>query len=99
MLTLEEVIEMMLDLNQNFPRKDLSMPVGLYVETKMYNFYKSNFGIDFADVLYNVLKKYDLETVAKANSKLPIIIECFEIESLERFQKLSDLPLVFLMFW
>ena len=51
----------------------------------MYNFYKTNFGIEFADVLYNVLKKYDLETVDKAKDRLPIIIECFEMESLERF--------------
>ena len=65
----------------------------------MYNFYKSNFGIEFADVLYNILKKYDLETVEKSKDKLPIIIECFEMESLERFQQLTDLPLVFLMFY
>jgi hypothetical protein len=82
MLTLEDTIEMLLELNQNFPRGDISQKVGLYIETKMYSFYKHNFGIEFADVLYNVLKKYDLETVAKSSAKLPIIIECFEMESL-----------------
>ena len=73
--------------------------MGLYIETKMYEFYKKTYNIEFADVLFEVLKKYDLETVAKSSEKLPIIIECFEMESLVRFQQLTDLPLVFLMFW
>lgn len=75
------------------------MKVGLYIETKMYNFYLNTYGIDFAVELYKVLKKYDLETVEKANKKLPIIIECFEPEALISFAKLSDLPLIQLMFW
>ena len=75
------------------------MKVGLYIETKMYNFYLNTFGKDIAVELYNVLKKYDLETVEKSSKKLPIIIECFEKESLVKFAELSDLPLVYLMFW
>ncbi len=99
MVTLEETIEMLLNWNYHFPRKDIGQKVGLYIETKMYNFYKNSKGIDFADALYAVLKKYDIETVAKASAKLPIIVECFEIEALQRFAQLSDLPLVYLMFW
>ena len=45
-------------------------------------------------MLYDVLNKYNLETVEKSNAKLPIIIECFEPEALKAFAKLSDLPLV-----
>ena len=37
--------------------------------------------------------------MAKAEAKLPIIVECFERASLERFAQLSDLPLIYLMFW
>jgi len=74
------------------------MKVGLYIETKMYAFYKSR-GLDIAEMLFNVLKKYDLETVEKSNAKLPIIVECFEKDSLTTFGKLSDLPLVYLMFY
>ena len=48
MMTLEETIELLLELNQNQPRTDINMPVGLYVETKMYNFYLDNFGQDLA---------------------------------------------------
>ena len=50
-------------------------------------------------MVYETLKKYDLETVEKSNAKLPIIIECFEKEALIKFAELSDLPLVYLMFW
>jgi hypothetical protein len=61
------------------------MKVGLYVETKMYNFYLHTYGIDMAEQVFNTLKKYDIETVEKASKKLPIIIECFEPESLQKF--------------
>lgn len=50
-------------------------------------------------MLYDVLKKYDIETISKSNSKLPIIIECFEPQALIKFATLSDLPLIQLMFW
>ena len=62
-MTLEEVIELMLNLNTNFPRHDLSQKVGLYIETKMYNFYLNTYGRDLAQMLYDTLKKYDIETV------------------------------------
>lgn len=93
-MTLEETIELMLELNQNQPRADISMPVGLYIETKMFNFYQNTYGEDLAEMLFNVLQKYNIETVDKANAKLPIIVECFEPESLIRFAQLSDLPLI-----
>lgn len=47
-MTLEEVIELMLNLNKNFPRHDLGQKVGLYIETKMYNFYLNTFKKDLA---------------------------------------------------
>lgn len=50
-------------------------------------------------MLFDVLKKYDLETVEKSNKKLPIIIQSFEKDALVKFGTVSDLPLVQLMFW
>ena len=96
---MEETIEMLLELNDNFPRKDIQMKVGLYIETKMYNFYKDTYGQDIVVMVYEVLKKYDIENVKKSAAKLPVIIECFEKEGLIKFAELSDLPLVYLMFW
>lgn len=51
----------------------------------MYEFYLTNFGINSAEMLYNALKNYSLETVDKCKDKLPIVIECFEPESLKKF--------------
>ena len=49
MLTLEETIEMLLNMNANHPRTDIGEKVGLYIETKMFNFYKNVHGIDIAE--------------------------------------------------
>jgi glycerophosphoryl diester phosphodiesterase len=54
--------------------------------------------VDLAQKLYDTLSKYGIESIDKSNSKLPIIVECFEAESLRKFAALSDLPLIQLMF-
>ena len=54
-MTLQETIELLLELNQNQPRTDIGMKVGLYIETKMYNFYLTTYGVDLAQELFNVL--------------------------------------------
>jgi glycerophosphoryl diester phosphodiesterase len=57
-----------------------------------------NYGLNFADILFDHLKAFSLETVEKSiETKIPIIIECFEPESLKKFSQLSDLPLILLM--
>lgn len=58
-------------------------PTGLYVETKMFEFYQSR-GIDSAKMTYDVLAKYGLETIEKSEPIMPIILECFESGSLKR---------------
>jgi len=63
----------------------------------MYEFYLTKYGIDSAEMLYKALKNHNLETVEKCQDTLPIVIECFEPESLQKFGTLSDLPLVQLM--
>lgn len=97
-MTLEETIDLMFELNTDFPRTDAEFPVGLYIETKMYNYYKEH-GTDTAELLFKVLQSYDIETVEKASHVLPIIIECFEEDALKKFATLSDLPLIFLYTW
>ena len=63
----------------------------------MYNFYKKNYGIDSAEMVINVLKSYGLDTVDGCKDRLPIILECFEEESLAKMQSLgSNLPRIFL---
>lgn len=97
-MTLEETLDLVLSLNKDYPKKNGDV-VGVYMETKMWNFYNSTFGLDIAEKTFEVLKSYGLETVEKASAKMPIIIESFEKEALISFGKLSDLPLVYLMFY
>ena len=97
-VTLEEVIEQMLDLNKHKPQlKSKSRPTGLYIETKMYEWYKNNRSINIAEETFKVLKKYGLHTVKDSENKIPVIMECFEEGSLRRLANLTDLPLVFLI--
>jgi glycerophosphoryl diester phosphodiesterase len=96
-MTFEEVIELMFELHEKYPNSDRKYPIGLYVETKMYAFYKQQSGRDIANMTYDVLKKYNLSTIEDCQDKLPIIIECFEGDSLKQFATLSNLPLVRLM--
>lgn len=56
-----------------------------------------NYKIDVAEMLYELLKEYGLHTIAGSKDRLPIIIQCFEKESLIRMKQLTDLPTVFLI--
>ena len=96
MVTLEETIEMLLNLNANYPKEK---KVGLYLETKMYGYYKEQYNEDIVERVFEVLQKYGIETLDKASEKLPVIVESFEREALLRMRELTDLPLVYLMFY
>jgi glycerophosphoryl diester phosphodiesterase len=73
----------MFDLQKQHPNATgRQYPIGLYIETKQYGFYKENYGIDIAEKVFENLKAYGLETVEKSEQKIPIILECFELESL-----------------
>ena len=96
MVTLDEAIELLLFLNAKYPRHGRKYPVGLYIETKMYNFYKER-GIDSAEKVIGTLQKYGLDSVEKSKDRIPIILECFEKESLQHMQSMgNDLPRIYL---
>jgi len=56
-MTLEEVIEQMFELQKINPEVNESRTnrVGLYIETKMYAFYLDNYGINIAQMLFDTL--------------------------------------------
>ena len=91
-MNLEEAIELMLDLNAKAPRKEKQYKTGLYIETKQVQFYNEIRNVDIAKILYDTLRKYDIHTTAKAEQKLPIILESFEQDSLLYFKNVTDLP-------
>ena len=97
LMRLEDTIELMLMLNFEVPKSDKKFKTGLYIETKFVQFYKEIKNFDIASILYDVLKKYDIETVEKALNKLPIIIQSFEEESLLFFKNTTDLPRIKLL--
>jgi len=97
-MRLEDVIELMLKLNEESPRTDNIFKTGLYIETKGVGLYKE-LGYNIAELFYDVLAKYDIETAEKAGKKLPIVIESFEQDSLLFFKNITDLPTVQLMFF
>ena len=76
--------------------KNRKHPIGLYIEPKFRKFYL-NYDIDIAELMFNTLKAYGLETVNKSMNTIPIVIESFEPDLLKKFGTLSDLPLVLLM--
>jgi glycerophosphoryl diester phosphodiesterase len=80
-LTVEETIQNLLKNNQLSPLGK-EFPVGLYIEWKSYDYYVDHYGYDTVDMLYDLLKKYGLETVEKSQNKLPIIVQSFKRRSL-----------------
>ena len=82
-MTLDETVELMFKMNKEHPHVGRKYPVGLYIETKMYNFYKDR-GFDSAEMVINTLKKHGLDSVEKSTNTIPIILECFEKESLQK---------------
>lgn len=97
-MRLDDAIELMLNLNAKAPVKGKKFKTGLYIETKVVQFYKEQRNVDIAKLVFEVLSKYDIETVEKASKKLPIILESFEKESLFYFKNVTDLPRIQLMF-
>ena len=93
----EEAIELLIKLNKEAPREGRKFKTGLYVETKMVQWYKEFRDVDIAKLVYDVLVKYDLHTVKLASEKLPIILESFEEDSLHYFETVTDLPRIQLM--
>jgi len=96
-MRLEDAIELMIELNEKAPKKDRQFRTGLYIETKAVRFYKEKRNVDIAQILYQTLVKYGLDSVEKATEKLPIIIESFEQDSLLFFKSKTDLPTIQLM--
>ena len=45
----------MLDLYKSHPKTDRKWKIGLYVETKMYQFYIDQFGDNIAQKMFDVL--------------------------------------------
>ena len=97
-LTLVELIQTVKMLNEDEPRiVNTATTPGLYIELKDYNNYLSEKGWDLAQMLFSTLSNNGLGNISDSKDTMPIIIQSFDFEALEKFATLSDLPLVQLM--
>jgi len=70
--------------------------VGAYIELKEPSYFNSQ-GFPVEKMLLDVLDKFEVGNLKNATEKCPIILQCFEYETLEYFSKVTDLPLVYLI--
>ena len=99
-VTLDEMIQFMIDMKENHVRDSGIQNPGLYIEVKDPIWYEETHQMDLTRETFEVLKRWGLETIEKSTAAgIPIIFQCFEIETLIVFKELSDLPLVFMMDW
>ena len=70
--------------------------LGAYIELK-YPAYFNSIGIHVEDLLLKVLRERSIDTIKGASQICPIILQCFELQSLEYMAKFTDLPLVMLL--
>jgi len=95
MMTLQELIDTVRLLNSDAPRvSNGDTKVGLYIEIKDYQGQIVSPGYNLAELLFNTLNENNLATISDCQDEIPIIIQSFELEGLEKFATLSDLPLV-----
>ena len=92
-LTLDEAIKIIGDLNR---QKLKPTKTGLYIELKNPQ-YAKGLGYEPEKALMKVLHNHNIYDVAKASNDVPIIIQCFDPETLKNLSKMTDLPLVQLM--
>jgi glycerophosphoryl diester phosphodiesterase len=67
--------------------------VGIYPELKHPTFLLQQ-GIDGVDLLLAAIKKEGLDGPNNGKAAIPLFIQCFEVGTLQRLDKLTDLPLV-----
>ena len=70
-------------MNEIFP--DVNR-IGLNIEVKIPDQYKEEFGIDVNERLWNILEKFDLHLKENAARTLPIIIQSFDISTMNYFR-------------
>lgn len=86
-VTLDEAIELVLELNDRQLKNHSDIHTsGIYIETKMYDFYKKRMNVSVVKKTFETLQKYNLSTLAEANAKIPVILQSFEKDALLEFR-------------
>ena len=80
-------------LSEEYPRTlNAERRIGLYIELKDWQWNLDYGGNNSADLLHELLAKNGLDTIESCSDDIPIVIQSFEIEALEYFETLAELP-------
>lgn len=94
-VSITEVLDWAIGINQQ--RIINNQPLlGVYIELKDPEYFNS-VGYPVEKMLLEILRERNIDTIKGASEICPIILQCFELQSLEIMSKLSDLPLVYLI--
>jgi hypothetical protein len=70
--------------------------VGLLIESKHEDYYRSAWGLEIGQIILQTLKDYHLDTPESCQERLPIYLQSFDIQTLEHWAKSTTLPLSYL---
>jgi hypothetical protein len=94
-MTLNETIELMLEMQGDGNQKSqLGYPTGLYIEPKAYQWYMETYNVDILKITHDHLIAYGIDTIAKSEKKIPVIMEAFEPAAMRKYATMTDLPIV-----
>ena len=94
-ITINEALDYAIVKNQERIRNGTPL-LGVYIELKNPTYYNS-IGHPVEDMLLKVLNDRNIDNIKGASEICPIILQCFEIQSLAYMSTKTDLPLVFLV--
>lgn len=94
-ITINEALDWAIDQNKERISKNQTL-LGVYIELK-YPGYFNSLGFAVEDMLLKILKERGIDNIKGASETCPIILQCFELQSLQYMSKQTDLPLVYLI--
>ena len=94
-ITINEALDWVISINQQRIAANQSL-LGAYIELKNPSYYNS-LGFPVENLLLQVLKDRKIDTIKGASAICPIILQCFELSSLQYMANHTDLPLVYLI--
>lgn len=97
---LSDVIEMVIAFNKqhNGKRNPDGRLAGILIEAKDSQMYRDLYGIEIGKDILDLLKKYNIETIAKSEKVAPIYLHSFDLGTVKYWGNNTELPNNFLAF-
>ena len=94
-ITIDEALDWTIETNKNRIAQEKKL-LGVYIELKDPAYFNS-IGYPVEEMLISILRARGIDSVKGASEICPIILQCFELESLQKMKMITDLPLVYLV--